>query len=247
MKNMKEIGLSKYSVSPKGYVYSLRTNRILMGGFDGGGYKFVVLTDDLGNVVNRKVHRLVAQFYVSGYSNGLQVNHKNGVKHDNNSSNLEWVTPSVNTQHANDTGLRKQTFIHEGSSVPEDCEIIHDWTKTVSHADMTEEDVIVSCKLLEDGYRVCDVSRMTGYNRRWVQYLRDNKLEKWSMIVSQYNFDRIKRKVKTSPDKVIEVCELLQDGRTITEVAESTGLCRKTVSTIKSRKFHKDLSSGYKF
>lgn len=250
MKNLGFMKLSKYSVSPNGEVYSLRTNRLLKGGFDGydgTGYHFVVLTDDDGVVVNHKVHRLVAKCFVDGECEGLQVNHKNGDKRDNKSSNLEWVTPSENTQHANDTGLRKQTFLHELSSIPKDSEVIHNWEERASYSDMNEEDVHTACKLLEDGYRVCDVSRMTGYDRRWVQHLRDSTYDKWKDIVSEYDFSLIRRKQKTSPEKVIEICELLQSGKIISEVSKITGVCRKTVSTIKSRKFHRDLSRGYKF
>ncbi len=51
------------------------------------------------------VHRLVAMEYCDGYSDGMQVNHKNGIKNDNRAENLEWVTPIQNMKHAFSTGL----------------------------------------------------------------------------------------------------------------------------------------------
>lgn len=48
------------------------------------------------------VHRLVAMAFCDGYKNGLQVNHKNGIRTDNNSKNLEWVTASQNIKHSFD-------------------------------------------------------------------------------------------------------------------------------------------------
>lgn len=47
-----------------------------------------------------KVHRLVAMYYLSDYSDKLQVNHKNGIKTDNRVENLEMVTNSENALHA---------------------------------------------------------------------------------------------------------------------------------------------------
>lgn len=46
------------------------------------------------------VHRLVAFAHCKGYSDGLVVNHKNGIRSDNRAENLEWVTQSENNLHA---------------------------------------------------------------------------------------------------------------------------------------------------
>lgn len=57
----------------------------------GTGYPMVKID---GKV--RSVHRLVALAFCDGYAEGLHVNHKNGIRHDNRVSNLEWVTVSEN-------------------------------------------------------------------------------------------------------------------------------------------------------
>lgn len=71
---------------------------------DHDGYRRVSLLRS-GKTYRMMVHRMVAMAFLEGYVPGRQINHRNGVKHDNRSENLEWVSQRENILHAWRTGL----------------------------------------------------------------------------------------------------------------------------------------------
>jgi hypothetical protein len=70
--------------------------RLLKSWMAGSGYLMVCL--GVGN--KYYVHRLVADAFCGGRDQSKQVNHKDGDKSNNSSSNLEWVTPRENMLHS---------------------------------------------------------------------------------------------------------------------------------------------------
>lgn len=52
----------------------------------------------LGKPKKYLVHRLVAECFVEGYFEGAVVDHINGVRDDNRSTNLRWVTTQINAE-----------------------------------------------------------------------------------------------------------------------------------------------------
>lgn len=66
------------------------------------GYWGVTLTNYEGVHKHYLAHRLLWAAFKGPIPNGMQINHKNGIKTDNRLSNLELCTPSENTRHAYD-------------------------------------------------------------------------------------------------------------------------------------------------
>lgn len=85
-----------YSISDCGLVKT-KNGRISNGGADKNGYR----TFHIGAIRKTfKIHRLVAEIFIGPIPEGMQINHKNGIKHDNRVENLEIVTPSENLKHS---------------------------------------------------------------------------------------------------------------------------------------------------
>lgn len=102
---------SRYEVSNFGRVRSLNYKntgmvKVLSPGIDGSGYLRTMIQNDNKKYTTIKMHRVVCAAFL-GNQDRLEVNHKNGIKTDNNILNLEWCTRSENCQHSFDTGLQK--------------------------------------------------------------------------------------------------------------------------------------------
>lgn len=99
--------ITDYSISDTGEVRK-DTNSYMMKPYIQHGYAHVTLQ------INKKpkrfnIHRLVAIAFIPNPDNKPYVNHIDGNKTNNCVDNLEWVTPSENTQHAVKTGLKSPT------------------------------------------------------------------------------------------------------------------------------------------
>lgn len=89
-----------YQISNKGNVKSLNykqtgREKILKPSVDKDGYLFVCLCKNR-KVKPFKVHRLVAEAFISNPNNYPCVNHKNEIKDNNRLENLEWCTVKYN-------------------------------------------------------------------------------------------------------------------------------------------------------
>lgn len=87
-----------YQVSNMGRV-KRKNSRVLKPETTNRGYKRVILSYN-NSQAKISVHRLVATYFIENPENKPQVNHINGITHDNRLENLEWVTSQENINHS---------------------------------------------------------------------------------------------------------------------------------------------------
>ena len=98
---LKRVGDTHYFVHYLGWVWNSDSKKEITQQLTVHGYKVVYLYDYKTKKGRLKpVHRLVAQAYIPNTENKPCVNHKDGIKTNNNLDNLEWVTHKENMRHA---------------------------------------------------------------------------------------------------------------------------------------------------
>ena len=93
-----------YYVSNRGRVYSAKSKKYLSPQVHKQGYLWVNIRNN-GKTFHPMIHSLVAKSFIPNPYGFTTVNHKNGIKSDNNVENLEWNTQRQNNIHAYKNGL----------------------------------------------------------------------------------------------------------------------------------------------
>lgn len=80
------------------------------------GYSYVFLCRKPRRI-NARIHAIVAAAFIGERPDGLQINHKNGVKSDNRLCNIEYATPRENIVHSyNELGRQSPKGENHGMS-----------------------------------------------------------------------------------------------------------------------------------
>lgn len=121
--------------------YSLHLGRILKP-TNSFGYSYVTVYYTDGTFKRHRVHRLVAEYFIPNPNGYKYVNHIDGDKGNNRTSNLEWCTNSQNVQHAYDNNLidiKNFTSVNSSQSKPHALLIPgHEWMFFGSKREMRE-------------------------------------------------------------------------------------------------------------
>lgn len=205
MKNLAIINRPFYSITPKGDVFSVRANRFLKTYYYPDSYATINLAGK-----TYYIHRLIMLAY--GYRDDheeLQVNHKDGNKHNNTFSNLEWATPQENSQHAVTSGLNPSRSL-------------------------TEEDAHYICKLIEDGVKTSRISDITGSHKSVIASIKTG--DNYKDISSEYTFKSRYRKPELTYEKAKLIVRDFQTGVPTKVIAEHYNLKYGVISNLRARR-----------
>lgn len=154
-----------YFISNKGRIKSKIRNRIMYQR-EHEGYVDVRIKDKDGRKRSPRVHRLVAEMFITkpDTDENLIVNHIDGDKLNNYADNLEWITYADNYHHAVELGLMG----YRTGTTPE--EKIHE-----------------ICSLLEEGQSINEItSKDRAYTRSVVESVRQRT--RWTTVSKHYKW-----------------------------------------------------------
>ena len=185
---------TSYSVSDTGEVRNDKTNKLLKLSMQQGYYH---VTLSINKKAKRfRVHRLVAEAFIPNLENKPYVNHIDGCRSNNNLYNLEWVTPSENTQHAVKTGLMSPTRERAVIQYSMDGEKIQEYISISEAARQTGSLVekIVCC---------CRHERVTHNNFQW-RY-KDEEVKKLSPVEERITAPKRVAQIDPKTNEIIAI------------------------------------------
>ena len=130
---------------------------------DNGYVQICISRDDKKNIA--KLAHIAAEAFIGPRPNGLEVNHKDGIKTNNAADNLEYATRSENMLHAFGTGLAS----HAGEKNP--------------RAKLTEAKVVDIKQALSEGETVASLSRRYGVCKHAIINIKNGR--SWKHILAR--------------------------------------------------------------
>lgn len=216
-----------YLVSNKGRVITKKTGLSRKFRTTWDGYYDVGLWKK-GKKKTIRVHRLIAEAFVPNPKGLKIINHIDGNKKNNHVNNLEWSTVRDNTRHSYLNGLQKSLKGDE-----------HGRSK------FTNEQIVQVCELLDKKTPRKEIAKITGVSVRTIQSISSGV--NWVHISKDYDFFTKRSEGNYSENDKIKVCNLLEEGISIPQVAKETGVPVRIIQNVDRGYYWTDISSEYKF
>lgn len=213
------LGYPDYDVTRDGRIWSRRHYKWMGFGTQPKGYLNIGLSNLQGRV-SFQAHRLVAMAFIPNPFNKPEVNHKDGVKTNNNAWNLEWMDSHENTKHAYDNKL------------------------ITSRTRMTDVQAHEVCRRLVEGDRNKDIAEDLNIHVDDVCHIKGGRTFKH--VSQNYDFESTKSpRQPWTDEQVREICSLLERGVKGHKIVEQFGGTISMVSAIKIGKTYKHISKDY--
>lgn len=189
-----------------------------------------------------QLHRLIAVTFLENIDNKPQVNHIDGNKLNNKVSNLEWVTPKENSQHAMDIGLNSTKKINK--EVENQIINLTNNGYTLAYISKTLNISAYSISRIKKKHNISKCINKSKYHHFLPQDIEDQiiKLSKEGIkiktISEQLNIGikiilRIRRKYNIQKDvpKIIhdQINQLYKEGLSCYKIAKKLKLCPQTI------------------
>jgi len=210
-----------YFIHDDGKVKKLRGKGFKMLKTSQTGYKSIAY-----NRTSYYLHRLVWETFMGDIPEGLQINHKDGDKSNNNLSNLELVTPQQNLRHAHDTGLKGGHHLEKNGM-----------------SKLTNAQYLEIIDLLAKGATNKEVSAKHNLHERYVSLIRHKKRLKslWEKyekengeVIPQISSSPRRGKVSLA-DKISIIKDL--PNNTNKKLAERVGVDPSVISNVRYKKY----------
>ena len=112
----------------------------------------------------------------------------------------------------------------------------------------TKESVVIDiCELLSQGLTCAKIATILNVNKSIAEKILAGIT--WTEISKNYTFPNKKmtKNNKDTYDKIVKICEMLQDGKSPSKVAKELNISKSTVQHIANRETHQDISKDYVF
>lgn len=226
-----------YLVSNYGRVYSEETNSLVSQHKNQDGYMHVSLKTN-NKTISIGVHRL--EMLVLDYIEGcekLEVDHLHCMRDYNYLWGLEWVTHTENIKRAFEKGTANSTGENNNMAI------------------LTDEQVRIICKALEDNKSLEEIESMIGEHDssnfyRLIWNIRNGR--RWAHISKDYDIPQLSYR-NFDPEQVKDIRKYLEDNMTSREILnklgiDTTNMEKKTfnkyktaISRIKTGKFYNNI------
>lgn len=157
-----------YQVSNLGRIRRKDTLKVLKPLTISKGYKGVRLYKTTEKATTKKIHRLVAEYFIDNPLDLPQVNHKDGNKSNNKVDNLEWCSNEYNMNHAIVNSLIK-------------------WGEERFNSKCTESSLLLLQDLINCGFTIKQLSIVYGINKNCMKEIVKGRTYKNLNLNLKYN------------------------------------------------------------